>query len=59
MTGRPRRRDAEAFAAAVVRLTTDDELWQRIRRRARLDAVLGTAEFAARLKSLVGDVSAS
>ena len=40
---------------------TDDVLWQQISADARvhIDAVLGTAQFAARLKSLVGDVSAS
>jgi hypothetical protein len=40
---------------------TDDALWERLGSdaRAHIDAVLGSTQFAGRLKSLLGDLSAS
>ena len=52
---------ATEFAAGVDRLVSDDELWEKLSSGARghIDAVLGSTQFAGRLKSLLGDLSAS
>lgn len=52
---------AAEFAAAVDRLVVDDVLWERLSSDARshIDVILGTDQFAGRLKDLLGDLAAT